>query len=111
MNTRDKIISPAMLVIGTFDPMLAAHSERLADLKKDSGIKLVVAVADPPEPLLDCLARMELAAALRMVDFVMPYAEGLESASPWTAVHNDIALHAQWSADFKEHVRRRSQPA
>ena len=125
MNTRDKILANGgaeaprklklaprqVLVIGTFDPLLAAHSERLTELKNKAGATLFVAVADLPYALLDRRARMELVAALRVVDFVMPYEKGLESASCWTSVHDDTPLHARWSADFKEHVRHRSQSA
>ena len=109
MNTRDKILdAPTILVIGTFAPLLAVHAARLADLKHPDA-KLVVAVSDTSDCLLERRSRMELVAALRMVDFVLPYATGLETALPWTAVHDDTALHATWLADFKEHVRWRSQ--
>jgi len=122
MNTRTKIIkledlepflgaAPAILVIGTFDPLLAAHSERVARLAKGNSAKVVIAVTDQANTVLSLDARKEMVAALSMVDFVLPHALGLESARPWTAVHDDTALHNIWAADFKEHVRRRSQSA
>ena len=119
MNTRNKIVSatdlpgtPAILVIGTFDPLLASHSGRLAELAANQEAKLVVAVADALlEPLLERQARLEMVAALRMVDFVLPHELGLETAFPWIAIHDDTALHARWSADFKDHVRWRSHSA
>jgi len=122
MNTRTKIVSqealigllngtPAVLVIGTFDPLLAAHAERLADLSGPADAKIAVAVADAPDTLLSLDARKEMAAALSMVDFVLPHASGLETAYAWTAIHDDTALHNRWNVEFKEHVRRRSQPA
>ena len=117
MNTRNKIVAqahlpstPAILVIGTFDPLLAGHAVRLARLAQ-SNLTLVVAVTDETAALLPLNARMELVSALRMVDFVLPYTKGLEHAFPWVAIHDDCALHQQWRSDFQEHVRRRSQSA
>ena len=118
MNTRNKIISLAdlpgsavILVIGAFDPLLACHSERLAQLAGNQEAKLAIAITDPLEPLLERQARLEMVAALRVVDFVLPHEPGLETAFPWIAIHDDTALHARWSADFKDHVRRRSHSA
>ena len=112
MNTRNKIVAiadlppePATLVIGTFDPMLTVHALRLAQLTHP----LVVAVADLPKPILDSRSRQELVAALDVVDFVVPYESGLETAFAWAAIHDDTALHAEWSADFTAHVRSRSR--
>ena len=111
MNTRSKILAsaalidqPAILVIGTFDPLLAAHAERLAELAQP-GAKLVVAVADSPNALLPLEARREMVAALRVVDFVVPLEP---AASSWAAIHDDTALHLRLAAEFRQHVLERT---
>lgn len=57
------------VVIGHFDPLTAMHALRLAELRTN-GEQLVVAITDPPRPLLPALARAELVAALAAVDYV-----------------------------------------
>src|ERR1700710_754695 len=115
MNTRTKIVqrqdlgallnsAPAMLVIGTFDPLFAAHAARLTELAAGNNARVIVAVFDQPNTVLSLDARQEMAAALAVVDFVLPHGTGLETAYPWTAIHDDTALHNLWSASFKEHV-------
>ena len=123
MNTRNKIVAredlasflsgaPAILVIGSFDPMLAPLAARLVELSRPDEFKLVTAVScDPNGTVLSLGARLEMTAALAVVDFVLPYEFGLETAFPWTAIYDETALHARWSAEFKQHVRRRSLPA
>jgi len=86
MDTREKIIdaaqaariaaSGAVLVSGYFDPLIAAHAERLASLKTD-GAKLLVLIATPPNAILPAAARAELVAGLRAVDYVTELADGL----------------------------------
>jgi hypothetical protein len=120
MTTRDKILrtpglarvldgKPAILVIGSFDPLLALHAKRLADLSIQNEAKLVIAVTDPMNTVLSLGARQEMVAALDVVDFVVPHESGIQSAIPWQAIHDDTALHDLWTVDFKQHVRRRSQ--
>ncbi len=120
MNTKHKILegtelvealgdSPAILVIGSFDPLQAVHADRLNELARPARAKLVVAVTDPPQTVLSLVARTEMVAALGMVDFVMSYQTGIEIAFPWASTHDDTALHNRWSADFKQHVLRRSK--
>jgi bifunctional ADP-heptose synthase (sugar kinase/adenylyltransferase) len=82
VDTRTKILSPAeaeslraraarlKVVTGYFDPLLAAHARRLAELKQP-GETLLVVVTEPEHPLLAAAARAELAAALAVVDCVM----------------------------------------
>jgi hypothetical protein len=65
-------------VIGHFDPLLAAHARRLQELAVPGTI-LVVAVSDPPDPLLPAGARAELVAALAAVDYVVPFVESWPS--------------------------------
>ena len=86
MDTRAKILSAGAaeeaalrvrregrrlaVVAGHFDPLLAAHARRLAAVARDGQV-LLVAVSDPPRPILSAAARAELVAALGMVDYVM----------------------------------------
>jgi hypothetical protein len=86
LDTRNKIISGgqaahiaasgATVVSGYFDPLIASHGERLAQLKTASE-KLLVLIATPADPILSAAARAELVAALRSVDYVAELADGL----------------------------------
>jgi bifunctional ADP-heptose synthase (sugar kinase/adenylyltransferase) len=87
MDTRVKIVTKveaarlaaegATLVSGYFDPLLASHARRLAALKGSA--KLIVAIEDPPRPILPARARAELVAGLRAVDFVVEGLDGLRA--------------------------------
>ncbi len=75
MDTRSKIIAleqavgrnVATLVIGYFDPVLAAHVSRLSALTGPIAVSLL----DPPDEILPPRARAELVAALGCVDLVI----------------------------------------
>lgn len=85
MDTRTKIVSAseagriaaagAVVVTGYFDPLLAAHAERLIGLKRE-GLPLMIALADPQNPILPARARAELVAGLAVVDYVVESADG-----------------------------------
>jgi hypothetical protein len=91
MDTRQKIIDAsqaariaatgATVVSGYFDPLIAAHAERLASLKtaalNTDGDVLLVLIATPDNAILPAAARAELVAGLRAVDYVSEPAEGL----------------------------------
>jgi len=76
MDTRTKIIdaaesariatSCATVASGSFDPLTAAHAERLAGLKRP----LLVLISEPENPILPALARAQLVAGLVVVDHV-----------------------------------------
>jgi glycerol-3-phosphate cytidylyltransferase-like family protein len=71
LDTREKILtSGATVVTGYFDPLTAAHTRRLSELK-EIGKPLVVVVTSPPSPILPVRARAELVAALGAVDHVI----------------------------------------
>lgn len=79
LDTRHKIVTPAeirrdgrplCLVAAFFDPMHAGQLSRLREVCP-AGSMIVVAIDDPPEPLLDRRARTELAASLAFVDYVV----------------------------------------
>ena len=75
MDTRSKIITLPeaagrdidTLVVGYFDPVLAAHVARLKQL----GTAVTVSIIDPPEEILPARARAELVAALSCVSQVI----------------------------------------
>ena len=72
LDTRQKILSlreilqragdaRVMWVRGFFDPLLAAHASRIAELRTP-GASVAVLLCDPPSPLLAARARAELVA-------------------------------------------------
>jgi glycerol-3-phosphate cytidylyltransferase-like family protein len=87
MNTLAKIIEPgeaarlagagAVVVSGYFDPLVASHARRLAELKRE-GVPLIVVIASPARPILPPRARAELVASLRVVDHVTELSSGIE---------------------------------
>ncbi len=86
LDTRTKIIAPQQaleaaaewhargrrvrVVIGLFDPLLASHARRIAQIAQP-GDALFAVVEPGMRPVLPARARAELVAALRMVDYVV----------------------------------------
>jgi bifunctional ADP-heptose synthase (sugar kinase/adenylyltransferase) len=114
LDTRTKIVpraeaariasAGAIVVSGYFDPLVARHAERLADLK-NSGAKLLVVVRDPERPVLPRAARAELVAGLTIVDFVTEDTDG---------IHPQFCLeqeHAHMFEDLVAHVHARQRTA
>lgn len=112
MDTRPKIVgveealrlaaAGATVVSGYFDPLLASHAERLAELKRNR-TPLLVVIASPANPILPVRARAELVAGLRTVDYVTE--ENITA---------QICLEQEDSARFNrlvEHVRARQRAA
>lgn len=126
MDSRGKIVAPAQareilgcaraagqavrLVTGHFDPLLPAHARRLAEIAAPGGL-LVVVVTDPPDPILPARARAELAAALRVVDWVLlgdsTGAERLIQQLDTDHVFREEAADLRRAEDFRRHVRTR----
>lgn len=114
MDTRTKIVpaeeaarlaaNGVLVVSGYFDPLLSAHAERLRALKSE-GESLLVAVADPPEPILPTRARAELLAGLAVVDYVVESVEGL---TPQVRLEQEDERRL---ADLIVHVRGRQRAA
>jgi bifunctional ADP-heptose synthase (sugar kinase/adenylyltransferase) len=94
----------AIVVTGYFDPLLASHAERLRGLKRE-GVALIVAIAEPENPILPARARAELVAGLAAVDHVVETAEGFEA---------DVRLEEEDSRRLEaliEHVHARQGAA
>ena len=64
----------ARRVRGYFDPLLAAHAERLEELAADG--PLVVHIEDPPAPLLPALSRGQLVSGLAAAGAVVLPGQG-----------------------------------
>jgi glycerol-3-phosphate cytidylyltransferase-like family protein len=115
LDTRQKIIDPvqavrivasgAIVVSGYFDPLIAAHAERLAKLKPANS-KLLVLIATPPNAILPAAARAELVAGLRAVDYVSELADGVHPQIRLEEEDNDRyrmllqRVHARQKAAF-----------
>jgi len=129
LDTRDKIIHlragevpdlarrrgrKLKVVVAHFDPLHAAHVRRLNELA--DGSCLVIALTDPPSPILSQHARAELAAGLAMVDYVV-IPEGMEAAavlpqlSPDSIFWEEAADQVRFSELMAHvHARQRSSP-
>ena len=120
MDTRTKIIDieraaaiegPVKLVAGHFDVLTPQLQARLSELK--DAATLLAAVTDPPEPLLSSRARVELAASLTAVDFVVALDgvsldDAIRRIRPAQVVREEEA-DLQRARNLIEHVLRRQQ--
>jgi len=115
LDTRQKILSlkeilqragdaRVMWVRGCFDPLLAAHARRIAELRTP-GASVAVLLCDPPNPLLAARARAELVAGLAAVDYVA--VDGVAPEGAAVIDLNDPPLRES----FMEHVRKRHSSA
>ena len=112
MDTRTKIIDAAQaariaqdgatVISGYFDPLVAAHAERLATLKRD-GEPLLVLIATPPDPILPAPARAQLVAGLSVVDYVCDAPSGL---TPEITLEKE---HAELLTQLIHHVHARQR--
>src|SRR5436190_10402256 len=125
MDTREKIVDLATafaiasnlrsrgvrlkLVAGYFDVLMPKQVRRFRELAH--GQVLMVALLDPPDPLLAPRARAELAAALGVVDYVllldgMEFEHAIEKLQPDEVIREEFA-DRQRSRALIEHVHRR----
>jgi bifunctional ADP-heptose synthase (sugar kinase/adenylyltransferase) len=123
VDTRTKILTPAavasldlprpvLLATGRFDILRVELARGLAAARERSGARSLVAVVQPIEGEYAPLdARAEMAAALRMVDYVVIAQDGdvaslAASLQPVEMIHLEGA-EAQRARQLIEHVRRR----
>lgn len=114
MDTRTKIlpagqaarIPNAACVVGYFDPLLASHARRLAEIAHQ-GRPVVVFIADPPAPLLEAAARAELVAGLGCVSAVAVLGDGPEPALSGLVVLDQRAADLESRAWLIRRVRSR----
>lgn len=127
MDTREKIVDldlaiqitnehrksggKSRVITGFFDVLTADHvrgSQALAD-----GGLLVAVVVDPPAPLLATRARAELAASLRVIDYVVSLGGGslekaLEQLNPDEVIRVE-EIDQRRTQRLIEHVHRRNK--
>lgn len=104
---------PFTVFTGHFDVMLAEDAGALEAARNESCARtLMVLVTTPPEPVLSVRARAEMAAALRVVDYVVIAEDGpgpealLATLAPDRTVRAETA-HQKRSIQLVEHVHRR----
>ena len=112
MDTRTKIIDAgqarliaaqgATVVSGYFDPLVASHAERLAELKNDDA-RLLVLIATATDAILTARARAELVAGLAAVDYVC---ETADDVAPHLSLERE---HTDRLAKLIEHVQTRQR--
>ena len=124
MDTRKKIITPeeahalannnrpVALVTGYFDVLLAPSVRELVRVREGlPKALLLVAVGNPPQPILDIRARAEMVAALAVVDYVVcleeEQVEQLAAAFPSDRLFRLETAHQHRMRELIEHVRRR----
>ncbi len=118
MDTRTKILTieaarriaePVVVATGFFDVLRAEHVRELGELRKDGPLLAVVLPLE--NELLDQRARAELAAGLRMVDYVV--AADLAGAGALAGALKTIRVAHLEAADARrvqqliDHVQRR----
>ena len=119
MDTRTKILSvtdacahlagrPVTIVSGYFDVMRAAH---VRDMQKIRAQTLLAVVRPDARAILPALARAELVAAVRMVDYVVIGDDReldilIASIQPAQIVHLEDA-DLERAGQLKQHVQRR----
>jgi bifunctional ADP-heptose synthase (sugar kinase/adenylyltransferase) len=123
MDTRNKILTAAAArelrlpslaaVTGYFDILTAGDARELEEVRDRTGAAALVAIVLPlPGGILDLPARAELAAGLRVIDYVViadePDLDTLIAAlRPRELVHLEAA-HTRRARQLREHVRRRT---
>lgn len=128
MDTRNKILTPQgavdlaealrsqdtplEVVTGYFDVLLAEHARELGRLRENIGNSTLLAVVLTPEdPILSERARAEMAAALRVIDYVVTAEPGGREALLAALKVEKVAAFEpadeRRSRQLVEHVHRR----
>ncbi len=122
MDTRGKILTPeqavkcarsvsANLIVGCFDVLQASTIGRLTSMARPEA-RLFAIVLHDPAAVLSLQARAELAAALRVIDYVIPLqndpAELIAAIAP-RELFRENDNHREAASRLIAHVRSRHQ--
>ena len=109
--------SPLAAFVTHLEVLLPGHVRSLEELAAAHAGKLFVILTDPESPLAPLEARAQIAAGLRVVDYVVPSADGAGPAL--AAIHADLTVHGftvnneeedrGLTRQLIEHVRSRSR--
>ena len=117
MDTREKIIpldaaaniareQKMQALAGRFDPLLAEHARRIAELSDSQ--PLLVFVLDYDGAILPAAARAELVAALKSVRYVsIADTSALEELSAGFSIVREDEHDVERQKQLLEHIRRR----
>ncbi len=104
---------PVAAVTGYFDVVLAADAAELEAVREETGAATLIAlVSSPPCPVLSPRARAEMAASLRVVDYVVVLENGpglealLAALAPDRTVRAETAQQKRF-AQLVQNVHRR----
>lgn len=100
-NREKKPAPPAVAFVTHLEVLRAGHVRKLETLASENPGKLFLILTDPESPLVPLEARAEVAAALRVVDYVVPSPDG---AGPVLA-----AIHAGLTVEDEEEDRGRTR--
>jgi bifunctional ADP-heptose synthase (sugar kinase/adenylyltransferase) len=119
VDTRGKILSedaalavarasgPRLKVVsGFFDPLLADHARRLAEIAGWDNT-LMVLVTSPPDPILPARARAEMVAALAVVSYVVIGGEWLLARLAGHEVIREEEADRRRTEELIRHVQSR----
>lgn len=101
---------PFTLICGYFDVLQPAMARQIAERRGAESGPLFAMVLDPPSPLLPAAARAELAAGLRMIDYVIPWngdADDFVASLAPDACFRAEAAHAESTERLIQHVSER----
>jgi len=102
---------PPAAFVTHMDVLRAAHIHKLQELARVTPGKLFLILTDPEAPLAPLVARAEVAAALRVVDYVVPSPEGagpaLRAIDPGLTIRDEEEDRGR-THQLIEHVRSRS---
>ncbi|MBS1877386.1 MAG: hypothetical protein JSU00_29510 [Acidobacteria bacterium] len=123
MDTRSKIVSletalgaaadrDTAVVVGYFDPLQLDHARRIAEIRASHEC-VIVALEDPPSPVLDARSRAQLSAAMDLIDYVVLPQEcassaGFERISHHTVYREEAADEARFQRLIDRTHRRQS---
>jgi hypothetical protein len=104
--------SPTIAFVTHLEVLGASHVRELEEIAAAAHGKLFLILTDPESPLVPIDARADLAAALRVVDYVVPSAGG--AAPAMAAIHPGFTVHDEEKDRVRtrqliEHVRSRSR--
>jgi hypothetical protein len=104
--------TPPIAFVSHLEVLRAGHVRKLEEFAAAAPARLFLILTDPESPLVPIDARAELAAALRVVDYVIPSAGGAAPAvaaiNPGLTVHDEEEDRVR-TRQLIEHVRSRSR--